>query len=875
MTKAYFVNHTHWDREWYFTTQDAQVLSDQLFLDVLTELEQHPEANFTLDGQMSIIDEFVNMHPEAKTRISKLVNRKQLFIGPWYTQTDALLPTGESIIRNLVIGINDAKENYGSPMMIGYLPDTFGFSAQLPMLLKQVNIKDFIFWRGTNFELQQKSVYFKWKALGKETVYAANFPLGYYTGQISVDSKNDLTTFVKERLDSGILFEAKHGQNQEVLIPSGIDQMNIIHNVSATLNEVNQLSENQICLGTYPEFMEKLHQKTDLAIYQGELRMPTYSRVHRTIGSVRSRIKRQNFQLEQTILRRIEPLMVIAQKCGIAISNGPILKLWKKLLECQPHDTLGGSVSDNVTIDIQQRFKEGFEIAAGIENYIKKRIAQRLNLKTNQILLFNTETNKFNGFKTIKILTSSKKIKFASQYQAVILKEKYYEARKNIMQQTSRGFEFNDEPGYYELIIQLKVSLPALGYQVVDFQESECELLGCTTVKNKSEISNEFWKINFHEGKIDLLGQNNQYFDFIKILDSGNDGDTYDYSPLRGDHELTLPLNGTSQVISNTNFAELTIKGEWNLPYDLPDRVAKDPCLKKVPYTLKLKLTANEKIITGSLTIDNKVLSHRLRLKIKTDIAAENSIAELHGGFIKHKNEFIAEDWAEKFVEKPVNIFNFDQLVGIQNDQDGMYILAKGMKEYEKVDDSLILTLMATTGQLGKPNLLWRPGRASGDTTSIGHLMTPTPLAQETGLNKFEFAILNKKTADANNIAKEAHRWFIPSISYQKQTLNLFVNRLDNKIWDIEFDKRLKQLKTTFSSLEINLPVVISAIYPAYTIKNAYVLRLTNFSENLSVSVGELKDQGYQVTNALEEVITDSDFKISPSSMMTLIKRYD
>ncbi|WP_222848480.1 glycoside hydrolase family 38 N-terminal domain-containing protein, partial [Lactiplantibacillus plantarum] len=53
MTKAHFVNHTHWDREWYFTTEDAQVLSDQLFSNVLKELETHPEANFTLDGQTS------------------------------------------------------------------------------------------------------------------------------------------------------------------------------------------------------------------------------------------------------------------------------------------------------------------------------------------------------------------------------------------------------------------------------------------------------------------------------------------------------------------------------------------------------------------------------------------------------------------------------------------------------------------------------------------------------------------------------------------------------------------------------------------------------------------------------------------------------
>nr|WP_252895090.1 hypothetical protein [Liquorilactobacillus satsumensis] len=93
--------------------------------------------------------------------------------------------------------------------------------------------------------------------------------------------------------------------------------------------------------------------------YAGELRLPTYARVHRTIGSVRSRLKRQNFELEQIILKRVEPLAVIAQKCGISISNGLLLRIWKKLLENHAHDTLGGSVSDNVAVDIEHRFKQG------------------------------------------------------------------------------------------------------------------------------------------------------------------------------------------------------------------------------------------------------------------------------------------------------------------------------------------------------------------------------------------------------------------------------------------------------------------------------------------------------------------------------------
>lgn len=874
MTKAHFVNHTHWDREWYFTEQDAQVLSDQLFSDVLDELEAHPEANFTLDGQTSIIDEYVAMHPENLERIKQLVARKQLFIGPWYTQTDAMLPDSESIIRNLVIGINDSKQKYGSPMMIGYLPDTFGFNAQLPMLLNQVGIKDFICWRGINFDRQAKSVYFKWKSLGNKGVYVASFPLGYYTGQITLESKENLEQFVEKRLDAGIKFEADNGNNQEVLIPSGIDQMNIIHNVSETLNQINEISDNEVFISSYPAFMQRLRECFDLNEFQGELRYPTYSRVHRTIGSVRSRIKRNNFEVEQMILRRVEPLMVIAQKAGIRVSNGVVLNLWKKLLECQPHDTLGGSVSDNVAEDIDHRFKECFEIAEGIENYIKKRIAQRLKLKDNEVLIFNTDTDKFVGIKEVVILTRSKKVAFDDKYQAAIVEEEYFESRPNIMQQTSKGFEFADEPAYYKLRVQLYVELEPMGYQVVSFEQSDVELPSFV-MKEAVEINNEFLKLSYVDGKFNLQSATTSYENIVQILDAANDGDTYDYSPLRGDKEITLDLIGEVSVATTSLSQKIELRGSWELPYDLDDRVSDSPNKKEVPYILTLSLDKGSKVLNGKLVVDNTILSHRLRLSIQTGVFSEDTIAQIQGGFWKTYNLEISDNWEEEFVEKPVNIYNLDKAVGVKDSitKQGVFVFVKGMKEYERVDDKLCVTLMATTGQLGKPNLLWRPGRASGDTTSIGHTMTPTPMAQELGLNTFEFGIRVIGNESENELANEINIWNSPSVSYQMQRLNLFVNRLDNKIWDIEFADDLPAISKKESFLDVKHgDAVVVANYPAYTVKGAHVIRLSN-SSSQTINVGELKDQGYLVVNALEETLAKQDYDIEPYDMITLLKK--
>lgn len=46
-------------------------------------------------------------------------------LGPWYTQPDEFLISGESLVRNLLYGIKLAKK-YGDPLLVGYLPDTFG-----------------------------------------------------------------------------------------------------------------------------------------------------------------------------------------------------------------------------------------------------------------------------------------------------------------------------------------------------------------------------------------------------------------------------------------------------------------------------------------------------------------------------------------------------------------------------------------------------------------------------------------------------------------------------------------------------------------------------------------------------------------------------
>ncbi|MGD6840780.1 hypothetical protein ACQCVL_30935, partial [Bacillus thuringiensis] len=81
--RVYVVPHSHWDREWYFTIEDSNVLLaenlDHLF-DVLETDQDY--TGYVFDAQASIVEEYLKVRPENRDRLKQLVEEKQLFIGP-------------------------------------------------------------------------------------------------------------------------------------------------------------------------------------------------------------------------------------------------------------------------------------------------------------------------------------------------------------------------------------------------------------------------------------------------------------------------------------------------------------------------------------------------------------------------------------------------------------------------------------------------------------------------------------------------------------------------------------------------------------------------------------------------------------------------
>ncbi|MBM6953216.1 alpha-mannosidase [Enorma phocaeensis] len=850
MANTHLVQNTHWDHEWYFTAEDARLLSDQVFTEAIEELKRNPRAHFCLDGQSSIVDEYVELNPERAQDIKDLMAAGRLDVGPWYTQTDALLVGPESIMRNMMVGVHDIRTKYGEPMMLGYLPDTFGFNAQIPSILNACGIDTFIGWRGIDYENQAGAPYFVWKSLGDHAVYAANMPHGYSMGVMPVDALERIDEYVKVKLDPEVAFVHDVAGDEEILMPSGMDQKNMIIDYDKVVDEYNRTSENTCIHSTFGTFMDVLRKRGGLPEYRGEMREPVYARVHRTIGSVRTQMKQADTALEQKLLRRVEPLMVLAESCGIRISNGALLRAWKKLLENQAHDSMGGCVSDNVAEDIFHRLKEANEIVEGIENLVVKRLADDMGLAPNEVLLINTDPKPFSGEKTVHVVAASKNLTFEGSDHAVLESERYYPARQNVMMWGPMGLECTEEPPYFELDVRLHVEIPAFGYRVISFTEGEGALEEYVE-ESSASISNDAYTVSFEEGHVKLTCAGGRVIeDFLALTDMGNDGDTYDFSPIAGEPERVLSFD-SAMVRRATGRSELVLSGSAELPCDLADRMVEDGKTAEVAYTVALSLGESE-TIEGQIWIDNTVLSHRMRLKVRTGVDSDASIAQIQGGFLAHTRVVAPETWADRYVEKPSPLEIFDKSASAETTDGYLTVFADGIKEYEKDGDALLITLMGTTGQLGKPDLAWRPGRASGDTTFAGHIMMETPLAQEVGEHVVTFGIAIAGGAfDEERVAKLAEERLVPTVSYQRQNLNLFINRLDNKIWPQQFPvERPREL----SLLDLGEDCIVSAIMPSLYDKRSFVVRLVNPTAKEATVPAYLLEHAERV-NALEDAV--------------------
>src|SRR3989440_6590914 len=137
----HLIPHTHWDREWYLPRAAFQARLLPALDDLIERLQSDAGyRSFLLDGQTVLVADYLTARPERKADIQTLVKTGRLQVGPWYVLADELIPSGEALVRNLLLGAADADQ-LGGRLDVLYSPDGFSHPAAWPTPARQFGIR--------------------------------------------------------------------------------------------------------------------------------------------------------------------------------------------------------------------------------------------------------------------------------------------------------------------------------------------------------------------------------------------------------------------------------------------------------------------------------------------------------------------------------------------------------------------------------------------------------------------------------------------------------------------------------------------------------------------------------------------------------------
>lgn len=786
--------HTHWDREWYFTKAETQVLLRNHMFEVIEFLEKNEDIIYVLDGQSVMLDDFIEFAPKWRERTENLVKKGALRVGPWYTQTDLLLVHGESIIRNLYYGMKKAME-YGDVMKVGYAPDTFGHSAQMPQIYSQFGIDSTFFWRGYS-ELKAEKSDFLWKGIDGSVIFGVNLATGYQGAKYLESDRDEL----KARMDKIMKVLDKYSAGDSRLIMNGHDQMPIQKNIHSITENIKEFYKgDKVSVSDFESYVESLKGLV-LESVEGELNHSKHARIHKTITSTRMDIKLLNTELEYKIYNVLEPLALLGKELNIDYPHEIFEKCLKELFGAHAHDSIGGCNSDLVNRDIKQRLTQVKEILdTQIELYMRLISLASTSENRNIVTLYNyLPYKRINEKIEMEFITRTSDFKILNgdrEIEYLLLDQEIVDAGLIDRQVAARLLDIKVFKSKVSFVID---EIEGLSTKYLSYEDGDNYSLR-DEKKLDTSIENSLYKIYVENNRLNLLikEENRVIENVFYIESSGDAGDSYDYSPPHKD----LIIDSKDVKIDECEVLKSETQSvlKYNLTYELPkNQNSRDEKILDGKATFKVTISIVDKdVVNLSIDHTNYLEDTRFRAVLNTEILTDKVESDSHLCVVEKPVYFEKElsIWeSDRWAEKPVSIETFNSYVSLEDDMREATMFSYGLKEYEVVDSKIFITLFRTFSHLGKRELINRPGRPSGI-----EIETPDNQLYKESFN-FNLGFTFIKT-DRNN-SEKAKEFLTPIEGYQLKEFNRFNINIPNVRKNITTNLNLKLNGCVVSALK-------------------------------------------------------------------------
>jgi alpha-mannosidase len=359
-TRITLVPHTHWDREWYLP---FEAFRDRLvaMMDGLLELlgKENGFPHFHLDGQAAMIEDYLAVRPEREPDVRRLAEGGRISVGPWFTQMDEFLVSGESLVRNLEWGMARAAR-FGDRRPVGYLPDQFGHVGQMPQILSSAGIDRAVVWRGVPSTIDRTA--FWWESPDGSRVLAEYLVFGYGLGGHLREARDSEALATALRNVAALL--VPRSDRDRVLLMVGGDHHGPDPTLPERLRDMAAVAPDLLAVvGPVADHVDG-RPPDGLPTWRGEMRSAARAHLLPGVYSTRAHQKRERAEVEALVERYAEPLAALVP--GFEWPQAQLDRVWQLLLWNGAHDSVCGCSVDEVARAVDGRHSEARALAEGV-----------------------------------------------------------------------------------------------------------------------------------------------------------------------------------------------------------------------------------------------------------------------------------------------------------------------------------------------------------------------------------------------------------------------------------------------------------------------------------------------------------------------------
>ncbi len=383
--------HAHLDVAWQWPYWRTRQKIAHTVANVLGLMERYPQYHYS-QSQPQVLQWLKEDVPELYARVKERVTEGRFeLVGAMWLEADCNLPSGESLVRQILHGTRFLQEEFDITPQHIWLPDVFGYSAALPQIMRGCNIPIFmttkISWNQFN---RMPCDTFRWRGIdGTEvlthfiTAPDLHTTTTYYTynGPLRPeDMTGTWNNYRQQDINEHLLYLAGWGDGGGGPTEEQLERMQVM----ADLPNFPLVRAGRTD-AFFSELYERVWENPHLPAWVGEL----YLEYHRGTYTSQARNKQANRRAE-LYYRETELLNAWASLYGMPSRQEQLNEGWRLILLNQFHDVLPGSSIHEVYEDTGRIYAQVFTIGQQVRDEALTTLQQGISAGKHDLIVLNT-----------------------------------------------------------------------------------------------------------------------------------------------------------------------------------------------------------------------------------------------------------------------------------------------------------------------------------------------------------------------------------------------------------------------------------------------------------------------------------------------------